>query len=124
MTVDALGQSFLVKMPAILSNRRMAAETIVKLEQGLTVRFMACAAFILHRSLFWKGFPFQRNSGMATGASFLLGFQSVAVVFGGKLVASRAMECLHAANIRARSGVASSAFLGGWFDRVKRRQMA
>jgi hypothetical protein len=70
--------------------------------------------------MFRKGFPFEGHPRMAAQTGILLGFQSVPIVFGGKLVAIGAMECLHTADIRTRFGMTSGAFFGGWFDRVER----
>ena len=84
---------------------------------------MACAAFKLHRRLRWKRFPLQRHARMAGRASFLFGLEPI-FVLGEKLVAGGAVKRLHPADIRARLGVTSDAFLGRRLDRVERRQMA
>lgn len=120
MTSNALGQSFLLEMALIFGDRRMACQAIGEAQERPAMRLMAGATFILHRPMFWKRFSFERHARMAAQTGFFLGFQSLPVVLGGKLVASRAMKCLHAADIRARFGMTSGAFRRG-FDRVERR---
>ena len=118
MTSNALGQSFLLEMAPIFGDRRMAAETVVKLEQWPAVRLMTGATFILHRPMLWKSFAFEGHRRMTAQTGLLLGFQSVPIILGGELVASRAVKRLHAADIGARLGMASSAFFRGRFDGV------
>ena len=120
MTSNTLGQSFLLKMTTVVGDLSVTLQTIRKLQQWTAVRLMASAAFILHRRLRWKRFPFQRHARMAGRASFLFGLEPICVL-GEKLVAGGAVKRLHAADIRARLGMAGRAFFGRRFDRVKRR---
>lgn len=74
MTIDTIGQSLLFKMPPIYGDCRMAAETVVKLEQGSAMRLVARVTFKLHCAMLWKSLSLQRHGGMAARASFLLWF--------------------------------------------------
>jgi hypothetical protein len=101
----------------------MTAQTIVKTQDGLGMRFVASRALEPHRAGNWKGFAFELHTLMTVETCFPLWLEA-GLFRDKKLMTGRAMEPAHPADVYSRLMVTFGAVLDCGFYSVQRREVA
>ena len=122
MTCNTAGQRLHLKMHFVLRHFGMASQTIVKLQYRLGMGLMTSRALELHRPPDWKGFAFKLHALMTVETYLSFGLEA-GLLRDKKLMAGRAVEGRHSADVVARLIMATCTILGLRFSCVQRRKM-